>query len=187
VLVEYSSQNVIKVPADITCYFCRDRNFLYIKGKLKSKVIKLEVKILLENSSIVLINERLTKFNGVRKQGLRIKMKMLIKKSFLDVTRRSYKKLKLVGVGFRVKLLDIKQFKLLKFDVGYSHSVYYKIPKGIEANVTSPTKIIVSGSSSDLVCETSSVIRKIKLPEFYKGKGILYGNEEIQLKTVRKS
>jgi len=156
-------------------------------GKLKSKVIKLEVKILLENSSIVLINESLIKFNSVSKQGLRTKMKTLIKKSFLDVTRRSYKKLKLVGVGFKVKLLEIEQLKLLNFDVGYSHSIYYKIPEGVEVSITSPTKIIVSGTSCDLVCEISSVIRKIKLPESYKGKGILYDNEEVQLKTVRKS
>ena len=46
-MIKFSNRSVIKIPTFITCYFCQDRNFLLVKGKLGSKLIKLEVKILL--------------------------------------------------------------------------------------------------------------------------------------------
>jgi large subunit ribosomal protein L6 len=52
--------------------------------------------------------------------------------------------------------------------------------------INSPTKFIVSGISSDRVGAVASQIRKLKLPEFYKGKGILYENEEVVLKEIKK-
>lgn len=50
-----------------------------------------------------------------------------------------------------------------------------------------PTKMIISGTSSDRVGEVTSKIRKLRLPEPYKGKGILYDNETVILKVVKKS
>merc|ERR1712045_858810 len=104
-----------------------------------------------------------------KRKGLGTKTKTLIKKAFLDITRRSYKKLKLFGIGFRVSCVELDQLKLLKLDLGYSHSVYYKIPDDILIFINSPTKFIVSGMSSDRVGKISSKIRKLKLPEPYKG------------------
>jgi len=189
-VIDYSSKNVVKVPKNVTCYFCKDSNFVYVTGKIGSKLLKLELKtyLLVDESIIVLTNEPLKSVNVIRRQkGLLVKTKMLIKKAFLEVTRKSYKKLKLVGVGFRVNLLDFEQSKLLKFDLGYSHSVYYKIPKDIKVILNSTTKFVVSGISSDRVSEVSSILRKLKLPDSYKGKGILYENEEVKLKNVKKS
>lgn len=188
-VVGYLSKNVIKVPKNVTCYFCEESSFLYITGKIGSKLLKLEVKIYLlaVESIIVLTNESFQDVKVSIQKGSLVKTKMLIKKAFLEVTRKSYKKLKLVGVGFRVNLLDFEQSKLLKFDLGYSHSVYYKIPKDIEVILNSTTKFIVSGVSSDRVGEVSSTLRKFKLPDSYKGKGILYENEEVKLKNIRKS
>jgi large subunit ribosomal protein L6 len=40
--------------------------------------------------------------------------------------------------------------------------------------------------SSDRVGKISSKIRKLKLPEPYKGKGIIYEGEEIKLKDIKK-
>ena len=121
-----------------------------------------------------------------KKRGLRSRAKTLIKKGFLDVTRKSYRKLKVFGIGFKVSCLEFKTVKLLKLELGYSHSVYYRIPDDILVFVSSPTKFILSGVSSDRVAAVASQIRKLKLPEFYKGKGILYESEEVVLKEIRK-
>jgi large subunit ribosomal protein L6 len=189
-ITKFFNQSIIKVPKFITCYFCQDRNFLLLKGKLGFKLIKLEVIIFLDvkKNIIIITNECVggnfnTKEN---KRGLVSRTKTLIKKGFLDVTRKSYKKLKVVGVGFKVSCLEFKSLKLLKLELGYSHSVYFRIPSDILVLINSPTKFIVSGISSDRVGAVSSRIRKLKLPESYKGKGILYENEEVVLKEIRK-
>jgi len=185
--------NIIKVPKTITCYICSERNFILIKGKLGSKLLKLDEKVsLLVKNGCIILNSNflyLKTYYILRKEvvGLQTKLRSLILKAFIDVSRRSFKKLKLVGVGFKVACIEYEKLKLLKLDVGYSHSVYYRIPKDILVIITSPTKFIVSSNSSDRVGKVSSIIRKLKLPEDYKGKGILYADEEILLKEVKKS
>jgi len=189
-MIKFSNRGVIKIPVFITCYFCQDRNFLLLKGKLGSKLIKLDVKIFLvvEKNIIIVTDDCIAEnfSNNKYKRGLQSRTKTLIKKGFLDVTRKSYKKLKVFGIGLRVSCLEFEAMKVLKLELGYSHSVYYRIPNDILVFINSPTKLIVSGESSDRVTAVASQIRKLKLPEFYKGKGILYENEEVVLKEVRK-
>lgn len=191
-VIKLYSRDIIKVPKFITCYFCRIRNVLLVLGKAGSKLIKLEVKIFFKpESNIIIVTSdpfHVTEALNTKKKrkGLGTKTKTLIKKAFLDVTRKSYKKLKVVGVGFKVSYLEFEQLKLLKLEIGYSHSVYFRIPNDVFVLVTSSTNFIVSGDSSDRVGEIASKIRKLKLPEVYKGKGILYENEVVLLKKVKK-
>ena len=189
-VVKFSSRSIIKVPKSITCYYCQDRNFLLLKGKLGFKLIKLESKLFLvfEKNIIIVTNDCVMgNFNSKKKKiGLSSRSKTLIKKGFLDVTRKSYKKLKVFGIGFRVSCLEFNSFKLLKFELGYSHSIYFRVPSDIFVLISSSTKLIVSGTSSDRVGAVSSQIRKLKLPDSYKGKGILYENEEVVLKEIKK-
>lgn len=185
----------IKVPKYVICFFCVSRNFLLVKGDLGFKLLKLELKIdlLVKNRVIKLIEKENCVKNGknirnnIAIRSLWSKTKTLINKAFFDVSRRSYKKLKLVGVGYRLSCILFNGIKLLKLNVGFSHSVYYRIPEDIIINVISYNRFIIVGASSDRVAEVSSIIRQLKMPESYKGKGILYEDEEIILKEVKKS
>ena len=76
--------------------------------------------------------------------------------------------------------------KFIKLNLGLSHDIFYRVPKDIEIIVTSPTRFIVSGNSSDRVSEVSCQIRKNKIPDAYKGKGILYDDEKVILKEFKK-
>jgi large subunit ribosomal protein L6 len=70
----------------------------------------------------------------------------------------------------------------LKFNLGFSHDVIYKVPAGI--NVAVEQNIItVSGISKQQVGQVAAEIRSLKKPEPYKGKGIKYQDERI----IRKS
>jgi large subunit ribosomal protein L6 len=166
-----------------------------VKGELGVKLLKLDLKLdlLVQDREIRVTKDfsslTITAGKNIRNnvKVLQSKTKTLIKKAFFDVSRRSFKKLKLVGVGFRVTSLLIDGVKLLKFDIGYSHSVYYRIPNDIIINVIVSNRFIVIGTSSDRVAEVASIIRQLKLPDLYKGKGILYEDEEIVLKKVKKS
>lgn len=137
------NRNIIKVPSNIICFLCGEKKFLLIKGKIGSRLIKLDVSVslLTEFGLICVTNNpiyRLGRCNlGNKNKGLQSTTKTLIKKAFLDVTRMSYKKLKLIGVGFRVAFVEFEQFNLLKFELGYSHDIYFNIPDDIKVVVTS--------------------------------------------------
>jgi len=185
------NKDIIKVPNYVICSFCPDRNFLLVEGKLGVKLLKLQSKIdLLIQKREIWVTKDVVCFRNdrnIRKEVLQSATKSLIKKAFFDVSRKSFKKLKLVGVGFRIALVEVNEIKLLKLNIGYSHSVYYRIPLDISINVISSTRFIVIGTSSDRVSKVASGIRQLKVPESYKGKGILYEDEEIILKEVKKS
>ncbi len=88
------------------------------------------------------------------------------------------KNLELVGVGFRAQIQENK----LILNVGFSHPVEIVAPDGIIFEVTDNTKIKVSGIDKQKVGQVASNIRKIRVPDVYKGKGIRMMGEYIRKK-----
>jgi large subunit ribosomal protein L6 len=83
------------------------------------------------------------------------------------------------GVGYRAEV----QGKLLVMSLGYSSDIYIGIPAGITITADASGKIVVSGIDKQQVGELASQIRKLRLPEPYKGKGIRYEDEHIRRKV----
>jgi large subunit ribosomal protein L6 len=105
-------------------------------------------------------------------------MRTLVSNMVTGVSQGFEKKLEINGVGYRVA----QQGADLKFNLGFSHDVIYKVPAGI--NVAVEQNIItVSGISKQQVGQVAAEIRSLKKPEPYKGKGIKYQDERI----IRKS
>jgi large subunit ribosomal protein L6 len=102
----------------------------------------------------------------------------LISNMVTGVTEGFERKLEVNGVGYKVAM----QGKALKLDVGYSHSVEFNPPEGIELAVEKNV-ITVSGIDKQQVGEAAAQIRKVRKPEPYKGKGIKYMEEVIQRKA----
>jgi large subunit ribosomal protein L6 len=75
---------------------------------------------------------------------------------------------------------------LLTFKLGYSHFFYVKVPKDLQLNCFTKTKFSIFGNSYNEICQLGAKIRDKKIPEPYKGKGILYENETITLKEGKK-
>lgn len=98
------------------------------------------------------------------------------------VTKGFERKLVLHGVGYRAQTKG----KILSLTLGYSHAIDFEAPQGITIETPSLTEIIVKGTDKDLVGLTASKIRAYRGPEPYKGKGIRYANEKIDLKETKK-
>jgi large subunit ribosomal protein L6 len=98
------------------------------------------------------------------------------------VSKGFEKKLNLVGVGFRVQV----QGKKLTFSLGYSHPIEYTLPEGITAEAPSLTELIIKGLDRQLLGQVAAEIREFRPPEVYKGKGVRYASEKIQLKEAKK-
>jgi large subunit ribosomal protein L6 len=92
------------------------------------------------------------------------------------------RKLTLVGVGYRAKT----QGNNLELSLGFSHPVVFVVPKGITIDVPSNTEIIVKGANNELVGEIAAKIRAVRSPEPYKGKGVRYADEQVDIKETKK-
>ncbi len=103
----------------------------------------------------------------------------LIANMIIGVTNGWSKSLELVGVGFRAEVLGSS----LTLNVGYSHPVKIEGPEGIIFEVSDNTKIKVSGIDKQLVGQISANIKKVRVPDVYKGKGIRFEGEYIRKKV----
>jgi large subunit ribosomal protein L6 len=93
------------------------------------------------------------------------------------------RKLELVGVGYRAAM----QGKDLSLSLGFSHPTVYVAPEGITLATPTQTEILVSGADKQLVGEVAAKIRAYRKPEPYKGKGIRYSGEKINMKEAKKA
>jgi large subunit ribosomal protein L6 len=98
------------------------------------------------------------------------------------VSKGFEKKLELVGVGYRAAV----QGKKLNLTLGFSHPVEFPIPAGITIETPSQNEIIVKGADRQQVGQVAAVLRNYRPPEPYKGKGVKYANEHIELKEAKK-
>ena len=104
----------------------------------------------------------------------------LVSNMVIGVTEGFSKTLNIVGVGYKV---DLKG-KALNLSLGYSHTIDYPAPEGIEFEVDSKKNvIIVKGKDKEVVGQVAAEIRKLRPPEPYKGKGVMYENEKIRRKA----
>ena len=98
------------------------------------------------------------------------------------VTLGYEKKLQLVGVGYRAAT----QGKKLNLSLGFSHPVEFPIPEGITVETPTQTDIIIKGADKQLVGLCAAKIRGYRPPEPYKGKGVRYSTEKVELKEAKK-
>ncbi|WP_414935929.1 50S ribosomal protein L6 [Amycolatopsis sp. cmx-11-51] len=103
----------------------------------------------------------------------------LVNNLVVGVTAGYEKKLEIHGVGYRVQAKGSD----LEFALGYSHPVKIEAPEGITFKVETPTRFSVSGIDKQKVGQIAAVIRKLRRPDPYKGKGLRYEGEKIRRKV----
>ncbi len=90
------------------------------------------------------------------------------------VTTGFVKSLEFNGVGYKAAVSGTT----LTLNLGYSHPIDYKLPKGIEAKVNKNV-IEIHGADKELVGFVAAQVRSFREPEPYKGKGLKYTTETI--------
>jgi large subunit ribosomal protein L6 len=90
------------------------------------------------------------------------------------------KKLEIVGVGYKVQ----PKGKVLVLSLGFSHTVDFPLPEGIEAVQDEKNKnmLTIKGMDKQLVGQVAANLRSLRPPEPYKGKGIRYADEHVRRK-----
>ena len=106
----------------------------------------------------------------------------LVANMVTGVTDGFERKLELVGVGYRAKA----QGQKLDLTLGFSHPIAFQVPEGVTVETPSQTEILVKGIDKQKVGQVAAEIRRFRPPEPYKGKGVRYSDERVQLKEAKK-
>lgn len=106
----------------------------------------------------------------------------LVNNMVVGVSEGFEKKLLITGVGYRAEM----QGTNLKLHLGFSHDVIIEPSPTISFEVPQESRgtvILIRGMHKQEVGQIASEIRKLRLPEPYKGKGITYEGEIIRRKA----
>ena len=104
----------------------------------------------------------------------------LVANAVEGVTKGFEKHLDIVGIGYRAE----KKGKSVVFTLGYSHTIEFSIPEGIDIAVDAKlTHLVVSGADKQRVGQVAAEIRALRPPDPYKNKGVRYTGERLKKKV----
>mgnify|MGYP001791434640 FL=1 len=148
-----------------------------VKGKFGTLQTKIPETINIEqNGSILKVSLK----NEIRNlRSLHGLYRTLIHNMIIGVSEQFQLTLILKGVGYRA----LVQGKNIILNLGYSHPVQLAIPEEIKVEVAQNTIINLTSCNKELLGLFASNIRAWRRPEPYKGKGILYKDEQVLRKA----
>jgi len=147
------------------------------KGELKTLLSEAVNFNIAEKEINVALNPKFSKMSAMWGTARAVVANMI-----KGVTEGYQKQLELQGTGYKVNL----QGKKLVLDVGYSKSVEFMAPEGIDLAVEKNI-ITINGIDKQLVGEIAARIRKVRKVEPYKGKGLRYVGEIVRRKEGKKA
>jgi large subunit ribosomal protein L6 len=89
------------------------------------------------------------------------------------------RELDIVGIGYRVEVKG----KIASFTLGYSHSIEFLLPDGLEMTVDKQTHIVLTGYDKQLLGQTAANMHALRPPDPYKNKGVRYTGESLRKKV----
>lgn len=106
----------------------------------------------------------------------------LISNMVIGVSQGYKKSLEIIGVGYKFEIVSPVKLTLA---VGFSHKVHLDAPAGVTMTADAKEKNImhIEGIDKQLVGYFAALVREVKRPEPYKGKGIRYVGEYVRRKA----
>jgi len=168
----------IAIPAGVTVTVHPDRiDFEGKKGKLTTP-LQPGITAALEGQSLVFSRADESQQSRAN-HGLG---RALANNALVGVTAGYMKQLEIFGVGYKAKVDKGK----LEINLGYSRPISYAIPEGIEIVADKPTLLTVRGIDRQKVGQVADDIKRLRIPDPYKQKGVRYLGERL-IKKERKA
>ncbi|HYC77440.1 MAG TPA: 50S ribosomal protein L6 [Planctomycetota bacterium] len=104
----------------------------------------------------------------------------LVRNMVQGVSQGFQDNLEIEGVGYNAK---VEGKDKLVLNIGFCLPVTLTIPAGLTVETPKPTQVAIKGCDRQVVGQFAALIRKVRPPEPYKGKGIRYAGEVIQRKA----
>ena len=171
-------KRIIAVPKGVTVTL--DGQTVSVKGPKgeRSWTVAEEIEVS-QNDEGISLGLRADTQRGRAMWGL---SRTLVDNMVVGVTTGFEKSLDLVGVGYRAAMKG----NALSLQLGFSHDVNIEPPAGVTFAVPKQTEIKISGADKQAVGQIAAVIRKLRPPEPYKGKGVRYTGEKVRRKEGKK-
>ncbi len=173
---------VIVVPAGVTVEKT-DSNFVTVKGPRGVLEFQFNSEMIIDIQEGQVVIKRPSEQKHHKQ--LHGTTRALISNMVIGVSEGFKKELEIVGRGYEASL----QGKTLKLKAGYSHPNEFQVEEGLTVEVPENTRIIITGNDKCQVGQFAAVVRAVRKPEPYKGKGIRYKGEAIirkEGKTAKK-
>lgn len=152
------------------------------KGEL-SQAVDPSIKVTIEDGHITFAIDENSEVETKQKQAFHGLYRSLINNMVVGVSEGYKKELELVGVGYRVS----NQGNLMEFSLGYTHNIFLQLPSEVKVETKTERNknpyICLESCDKQLLGQVCAKIRSFRMPEPYKGKGILFVGEQIRRKS----
>ena len=152
------------------------------KGELSQKVDP-SIIVKIDNGHITFEIDEKSGVDTKQKQAFHGLYRALVNNMVVGVSEGYKKHLELIGVGYRVS----NQGNILEFTLGYTHPIFLQLPPEVKVETKSERnqspQIILESCNKELLGLVCAKIRSFRMPEPYKGKGILFKGEVIRRKS----
>ena len=173
----------ISIPAGVTVE--HKDNIVTVKGPKGqlSQFVDPSILVKIENNEILFEVDENNPVNYKQKQAFHGLYRSLVNNMVVGVSEGYKKVLELVGVGYRVS----NQGNLIEFSLGYTHPIFIQLPQEVKVETKSERNqnplIILESCDKALLGLICAKIRSFRMPEPYKGKGVLFQGEVIRRKS----
>jgi len=171
-------KNPIPLPADVEVK--TEAEEIIVEGPLGALRLSTHPSIAVKVEGGAIVCSRAT--NAEDAAAMWGTMRANLSNMVVGVTKGFEKKLTLVGVGYRAQA----QGNVVNLTLGFSHPVVHKMPEGVKVETPSQTEIVVKGVDKQKVGQVAAELRAYRSPEPYKGKGVRYVDEVVNLKETKK-
>ena len=173
----------ISIPAGVT--IAQKDNVVTVKGPKGelSQYLDPSIKMNVGDAEITFEIDENSPVNYKQKQAFHGLYRALVNNMVVGVSEGYTKTMELVGVGYRVS----NQGNLVEFSLGYTHPIFIQLPKEVKVETKSERNqnpiITLESCDKQLLGLICAKIRSFRMPEPYKGKGILFKGEVIRRKS----
>ena len=174
----------ISIPSGVNISVSED-NVVTVKGKKGelTQAVDPSIQVKISDTDVTFEIDEKSDVERKQKQAFHGLYRALVNNMVVGVSEGFQKKLELVGVGYRVS----NQGNILEFSLGYTHPIVFQLPSEIKVETKSERnqnpQIILESCDKQLLGQVCAKIRSFRMPEPYKGKGILFVGEQIRRKS----
>ena len=145
--------------------------------------IQLPQEVKVEDGHVTFEIDENSPVNIKQKQAFHGLYRALVNNMVVGVSEGYKKEMELIGVGYRVS----NQGNIIEFSLGYTHPIFIQLPKEVKVETkmerNQNPQIILESCDKQLLGMICAKIRSFRMPEPYKGKGILFKGEVIRRKS----
>ena len=169
----------IDLPAGVTV--SEDNGYAVVKGPKGELRVKLNHGITMNVEGTVVNFKRANDTKQIKQNHGTTRAN--VHNAVVGVSEGYKRTLEMRGIGYKAQMKG----QSVEIWAGYSHTVVIKPEEGVKISLPNATDIEVEGIDKQKVGQTAALIRGVRPPEPYLGKGIRYKDEVVITKEGKRA